>query len=307
MSLIRNGQFIRSLEAKHANGGTEYMAETLVKNVPVETLMGVDIWVSRVDISNFDYSQINILYAHDMGEDPMYDNINLSAFDLIVFVSAFQMASFANKRIIPYEKCRIIPNCTSIPLGFKEKTLKVDKEIKFIYHTTPHRGLEELVENFDFFVDCFPKAKLYVYSSFDLYGWKDADKKYSDLFDKIKKNRNMVYKGYKKREDLYKVLPDYDVFFYPCKWAETSCISLIEAAKAGLLCIVPQFSALGETSKYENIVIYNGNDYESLAERIKNDVFKDGVWKNKESTFPYHQEETFSMLWNRLIGSLKNG
>lgn len=308
MSVIKNGQFIRSDVAKYANGGTEYMAETIVKNINFEVLNGVDIWVSRVDVNSFDYDQKNVLYVHDMGGDPMYDNINLHAFDRIVFVSAFQMASFANKRVIPYEKCLVIPNCTSMPLEFNEKNLAIDDEIKFIYHTTPHRGLEELVDNFEIVRRTFKNAKLHVFSSFDLYGWKDRDLQYRDLFSRIKKDPNMVYRGYKPREELYKIIPTFDVFWYPCKWPETSCISLIEAAKSGLLCLVPDYSALGETAKYPNVQIYDpAIGVERLMSAVEKNVFVDGRWNNRQEIFPYHEEEVFTSLWERMLWSLKDG
>jgi glycosyltransferase involved in cell wall biosynthesis len=49
-------------------------------------------------------------------------------------------------------------------------------------------------------------------------------------------------------DEIREALLSADIFAYPSIWKETSCLSLIEAMSAGLLCIHPNLAALSETS-----------------------------------------------------------
>ena len=92
------------------------------------------------------------------------------------------------------------------------------------------------------------KWHLDVYSSFEVYGWKERDKEYEELFQKIKDHPNMTYHGYKPNEEVKEALKKAHIFALPSIWQETSCIAMIEAMSAGCLCVHSSLAALPETT-----------------------------------------------------------
>jgi glycosyltransferase involved in cell wall biosynthesis len=58
----------------------------------------------------------------------------------------------------------------------------------------------------------------------------------------------MTYHGSVSNEDVREALTNAHVFAYPSIWPETSCICLMEAMSAGLMCVHPNFGALPETA-----------------------------------------------------------
>jgi hypothetical protein len=117
-----------------------------------------------------------------------------------------------------------------------------------IYHSTPHRGLEILVPVFIELCKHHDNLQLDVYSSFNLYGWGQRDAEYQKLLKICQDHPNIKYYGTVSNDDLRIALCNADIFAYPSIWQETSCLSLIEAMSAKLLCVHPNLAALPETS-----------------------------------------------------------
>ena len=85
---------------------------------------------------------------------------------------------------VPYDKSLVLKNAID-PMDPKLIDKPDPKEqVRLIYHTTPHRGLELLVPIMDWIEEQLPEVNwhLDVYSSFGIYGWEDRDKPYEGLF-----------------------------------------------------------------------------------------------------------------------------
>lgn len=255
----------------NAKGGTEFIRDTLLSSLNYYNTSKTAIHFSRPDKIYEDVK--NIFYAHDLPEDGantfLYQNID--KFDAFVFVSEHQKLRYLTyNNEIPLHKCYVVYNTTgqyeTLKLNkiFKKIDKPTNKEIRFIYHTTPHRGLELLYYVFDALSKKYDNIHLDVYSSFGIYGWRERDEQYAELFENIKKHPNMTYSRNIPREKLKTILPKYDVFLYPCVWEETYCIALSEAIESGLLCVHNNYGCLPETS-FGNSIVYNtGNDIQAL-------------------------------------------
>ena len=101
----------------------------------------------------------------------------------------------------------------NIKLTFYE----TDDKINFIYHTTPHRGLEILYYVFDNLSKKYDNIHLDVYSSFDIYGWGDRDKNFSGLFEMIQNHSHMTYNKNIPREKLHKKMKKYEGTYFHLK------------------------------------------------------------------------------------------
>ena len=233
---------------KDSKGGTELLQERLYGgDIPRELLEKVQIVFSRA--RDLDPDKKKIYYCHDLPEDPessrLSDPMYRKKFDKFVFVSNWQMEKYNEVRGVEYNRSTVVKN-SIVPIDTTKRT-KSDK-IRLIYHTTPHRGLQLLVPAFVELCKRHDDITLDVYSSFKIYGWEDRDAQYQEIFDICRNHPNIKYHGTVSNDEIREALLSADIFAYPSIWKETSCLSLIEAMSAGLLCIHPNLAALSETS-----------------------------------------------------------
>jgi glycosyltransferase involved in cell wall biosynthesis len=233
---------------KDSKGGTELLQERLYGgDIPRELLEKVQIVFSRA--RDLDPDKKKIYYCHDLPEDPessrLSDPMYRKKFDKFVFVSNWQMEKYNEVRGVEYNRSTVVKN-SIVPIDTTKRT-KSDK-IRLIYHTTPHRGLQLLVPAFIELCKRHDDITLDVYSSFKIYGWEERDEQYQELFDICRNHPNIKYHGTVSNDEIREALLSADIFAYPSIWKETSCLSLIEAMSAGLLCIHPNLAALSETS-----------------------------------------------------------
>jgi UDP-glucose:(glucosyl)LPS alpha-1,2-glucosyltransferase len=246
MSCIYRGAVVDTNLSRNARGGTEMMRDRLLTAVPPSLLDNFAIHFSRPRQIYDDVK--NIFYAHDLAADPenkILLNDGWKQFAKLVFVSHWQRDQYVNMYNIPYSKCTVIEN--AIETEF-EYTKRPTGPIRFIYHTTPHRGLELLYPIFDMLSKEFDNIHLDVFSSFEIYGWKERDKPYAKLFDALKAHPKITYYGTRSNEEVLIALKQSHIFLYPSIWMETSCIAMIEAIKCGCTVIHPSLGALPETA-----------------------------------------------------------
>lgn len=236
---------------QNSKGGTELMGRRLYESFEPSFFDDLQIILSRA--RELAPDKRRILWCHDLPGDPEADkalgNHKWENFNKIVFVSQWQRQGYLARYQIPWSKT-IVLNNGIVPFSTKADISGIKKgdTVKFIYHTTPHRGLELLVPVFTKLCEKFDNIELHVYSSFGIYGWDDRDQPYKGLFDIIEQHPKMHYHGIVSNADMREILPTMHFYAYPCIWPETSCLSLIEAMSAGLVCVHPDFAVLPETS-----------------------------------------------------------
>ena len=232
---------------EEANGGTEMMRNQLYSRVDPDLLDKFQIICSRVRW--IDPKKPTILWCHDTWDDPESQHLKeeerRARFEKFVFVSNYQLSTYNLALQVPYAQSFVMQNAIE-PIELKDKN---KDQIKLIYHTTPHRGLNvavaaimELAKNYG------DKIHFDVFSSFEAYGWKDRDKEFEDLFNNIREHPQMTYHGYQPNEKVREALQEAHIFAYPSIWPETSCIAAIEAMSAGCQIVCPNFAALPETT-----------------------------------------------------------
>lgn len=316
MSMIYKGVVKESELSANSKGGTEMMRARLLERVAPELLENVAIHFSRPrEIPN---DVKNILYCHDLAEDPENSILldkGWDKFAKIVFVSAWQRDQYIIRYNIPYSKCMVIPNAVEKRYEAEEKNTET---IRFIYHTTPHRGLELVYPVIDALSKEYPNIHLDVYSSFAIYGWVQRDEPYNDLFKKIHEHPNMTYHGSVPNKQVLDALDKANIFLYPSIWKETSCIALIEAIKSGCVCIHPNFGALPETAANATIMYDYDEDAsrhanlafaitKSVLEHQKNDPhFLNRFSRSDRFGLVPNDINTFQNLWNKTLREVLN-
>jgi len=231
--------------SKNAMGGTEMMKYGLYERLDPTIRDEVQIICSRV--REVDEDRPTILWLHDMFNDPeshhLKDPEARKRFEKLIYVSNFQKTQYDMAYGVLPSESTILQNCID-PI---EITSKSKDEVRLIYHTTPHRGLDILVPVFEELVKHRPNVVLDVYSSFDIYGWSERNADYEHLFERCRAHPQINYHGYQPNDVVRKALQEAHIFAFPSIWPETSCIAAMEAMSAGCLIVHPNYAALPET------------------------------------------------------------
>lgn len=127
---------------------------------------------------------------------------------------------------------------------------------KFIYSSFPNRGLVYVLLLWNDIVNAIPTAELHLYC--DVNGeW--VNRNYPEEMNIIRillsKCKNIVNHGWVNKKELNKGWIDADVWFYPCKFMETFCLTALEAAHSKTLAITTGIAALEEVVGDRGIII----------------------------------------------------
>lgn len=191
-----------------------------------------------------------ILYLQDTANDPasacLRDPSYRSKFNRLVFCSYKQKYEYNLFLGIPPSEGIVIKNSVPLLRPTFPKPLG-DGRLRFIYTSTPHRGLEVLAAVAQHLAKQRQDWVLDVYSSFNIYGWHEHDKQFTPLYDALKANPCVVYHGSQPNAVVRQAVLDAHVHVYPCIYPEMSCMSIQEAMMAGCLEITSSAGALPET------------------------------------------------------------
>lgn len=232
----------------NAKGGTELICANLHAALP-ELTSQVQIIMSRPEQVTLE-DKPRILWLQDLPQDPasacLRDKSYRTQFNRIVFCSHWQQQQYQQYLGIPYAEGVVIKN--AVP--FREAQFpkpRTENKLKFIYTSTPHRGLAVLAAAAEALSKIRQDWELHVYSSFKIYGWEGADAQFEPLYTLLKNNPCVVYHGTQPNDVVRDALQSSHVFVYPSIYAETSCMAIQEALMSGCLAITSNFGALPET------------------------------------------------------------
>jgi len=295
----------------NAMGGTEMMKHGLVQRIPADLLNNFQIFVSRVE-EELDPNKVRIYWCHDLPEDPAtrhLANRGWERFHLIVFASNWQMQRYIEMYNIPWSRCIVMQNAIE-PIQAHEKPN--DGKLRLAYWSTPHRGLNILVPVFAKLCEMHDNIELDVYSSFNLYGWGERDEHFKELFQQCEEHPKINYYGAIPNDELRANLEKTHILAYPSIWKETSCMVLMEAMSAGMLCVHPNYGALYETAaNWTNTYQWHEdiNQHASILYQILDGVIQDywdeGVQSRLASQASYanvfYSWNLRSMQWESLL------
>ncbi len=239
--------------SKKAMGGTELMQKWLFEELEKREpgLKDKFQWI-MTRVRRLDPEKQRILWIHDLASDPevqhLKDKENWNKFERIVFVSHWQQYQFKTHLGFPYDKGVVIQNAIR-PILEHEKP-KEDGKINVCYFSTPHRGLELLLNAWEFMRKELKdglNAELNIYSSFKLYDRPHLDEQFRHIYKRAQDMDGVNYHGTVSNDEIREALKTQHIMAYPSIYEETSCITLMEAANAGCLCVVPNLGALPET------------------------------------------------------------
>jgi UDP-glucose:(glucosyl)LPS alpha-1,2-glucosyltransferase len=187
----------------------------------------------------------------DLPQDPasacLRDASYRSQFNKIVFVSHWQQQMYNAYLGIPYHEGVVIKNAVPLIQSDDKPAVDENNKFKFIYTSTPHRGLVILAAAADALAKLRQDWTLDVYSSLNIYGLHEADKQFEGLYTSLKENPCVNYIGSRPNPEVREALKSAHCFVYPSIYMETSCMAIQEAMMTGALAITTNFGALPET------------------------------------------------------------
>ena len=236
-----------------ALGGTELMRNWLFEELDKkEKGLKDKFQFISTRVRHLDPGKQRILWVHDLDNDPEVQHLkekeNWNKYERVIFVSHWQQYQFQIYLGLPYDQGIVIQNAIHpIPVHKKPKE---DGKINVCYFSTPHRGLEVLLNAWDFMRNTLKvgkNAELNIYSSFEIYDRKHMDEQFRHIYKRARNMDGVNYHGTVPNDEIREMLKSQHIFAYPSIYEETSCITLIEAMSAGCLGVVPNLGAIPET------------------------------------------------------------
>ena len=192
-----NSDSSRPVLFNESHGGSENQLRLLLKHLPDESFKEINLILNNTDPNLIEKERINILWMQHFVNQK--ESINLGSkdyvdkLDYIVFNSNWNFEKYYYQFKIPENKSLVIRNAVE-KIEFHEKP---KDKINLIYHTTPWRGLENLLKIFKNLK--LSNVELNVCSSVEIYGKKFEDiyaQKYNNLFERCKSAKNVNYLGF---------------------------------------------------------------------------------------------------------------
>ena len=143
-----------------------------------------------------------------------------------------------------------------------QNDISLKEQYKFIYSSFPNRGLLQLLQMWPKIYEYQPLASLHIYS--DIHGtWVNNVE--GEMMEQIRNlmseynveqnNMNIYYHGWVNKETLANAWLSADIWFYPCTFMETFCLTALEAALTKTLVITNDLAALQNTVGHRGVII----------------------------------------------------
>jgi len=174
------------------------------------------------------------------------------AWDGFVFVSEWQRDAYVARFGIAGHRCRVLRN--AIGPGFaglfgRQEDIAAAKPWPPVlaYASTPFRGLDVLLDALPAIRAAVPGTRLAVYSSLATYQVAAEVDPYADLYRRCAATDGVDYVGAVQQTELAGRLRGATALAYLNRFAETSCITVMEALAAGCVVVTSRLGALPET------------------------------------------------------------
>ena len=282
-------------------GGSENQLRLLLEHLPDESFKSINLILNNTDPSLLEKDMINVLWMQHFVNQEEAKNLGskdyVNKLDHIIFNSNWNFEKFQYQFKIPESKSLVIRNAIK-KINFQEKP---KDKINLIYHTTPWRGLTNLLKIFKNLN--LENVQLNVCSSTKIYGKKFDNilgEKYKNLFEECKNTKNVNYFGFIDNNKIIKLLEKTHIYSYPSIWPETSCISAIESMAAGCEIVTTNLGALYETcSPFGTLVSFDrnlDNLEKKYAKVLSNSIHN--FWSEENQKKLKLQQETINNLYS---------
>ena len=229
---------------ENPNGGTELIVDALRARLG-DSLAQIDLRINFYDPATRNGRPLVVWFHHDIDQTAVQwcrDSALVAPVATFVFISHWQRERFVSAFNLTPERCIVIRY--AMDQEADPRRWKSTPVLRCAYTSTPFRGLDVLLDAWEMLA---PKsAELHIWSSMKLYVADDGP--YRHLFERAQTMPGVIYYGLAPNPELRTALRTMHFLTYPNTFAETACLSVMEAMAAGCRVIVPAFGALPETT-----------------------------------------------------------
>ena len=295
-----NSDKSRPVSFNESFGGSENQLRFLLKYLSDENFKDINLILNNASHELIEKNKINVLWMHHFVNQKEAQNLGskdyIEKLDWIIFNSNWNFEKYVYQFKIPENKSLVIRNAIE-KIDFQKKP---KDKISLIYHTTPWRGLENLIKIFKNL--SLENVELNVCSSTAIYGKKfnsGIGNIYEKLFEECKKTKNINYHGYLENNKIIDLLKKTHIFTYPSIWPETSCVSAIEAMAAGCEVLTTNLGALYETCSPFSIFVGFDRNFNNLEKKYSEALLKSikDYWSESNQNKLKLQRETINLTY----------
>lgn len=220
---------------------------------------------------------------------------------------------------VPYDLLRILPNGITAPPADLSAILPKKIPKRFLYSSSVERGLVLLLQMMPRFREVWPDVTLSVCC--DIAPWKGPETVYTEeelktqyrIRTLLEEQREYVtLRGRLQREELYREFEAADYWIYPSIFAETFCISALEAQWFGAIPVCSNLAALSTTVGDRGVVIpikgdrLDVDDFVTTTVRLINTLEGDTQLKQamREKGKRFAEGHTIEKVGDQLLGLL---
>jgi tetratricopeptide (TPR) repeat protein len=152
---------------------------------------------------------------------------------------------------------------------------------KFIYSSFAHRGLLPLLQMWPSIIKKYPQASLHIHCDIEN-AWvnnarPDEMKLIKNILNEYKTNSklNITYWGWTDKKTLADNWITSDIWFYPCTFLETFCLTALEAALTKTYVITRDFGALKDTVGYRGVFLDSKNLFDPYSDEWQSKALED--------------------------------
>jgi predicted O-methyltransferase YrrM len=135
----------------------------------------------------------------------------------------------------------------------------ITNKIRFIYSSFPNRGLLILLKMWSKIYEINNNCELHIFCDVNNH-WSnitepDKMREIKDLLEQLSNKYNIYYHGWVSKKELEKGWQQSDIWFYPCTFMETFCLTALEAARTRTLVITNDLAGLQNTVNNRGVII----------------------------------------------------
>lgn len=145
-----------------------------------------------------------------------------------------------------------VPFYYGIDNRFKNNITNNKIKNKFIYSSFPNRGLLQLLQMWPKIIEKIPTSTLHIYSDVNNKWSNDVEpekmQQIRELLSTLSDSKYGIhYHGWVSKQQLAEAWLTSDIWFYPCTFMETFCLTALEAASSRTFAITNDLAALQNT------------------------------------------------------------
>lgn len=214
------------------------------------------------------------LWVHDVFPSFEFIQSHRTKFKGILSLCEWHKNIISTEFSVPLEHIKTTRNAIE-PERFKQDVSKIP--YRFIYSSSPDRGLSYLLQIFPEIHKKYPEATLQIFCNSKFIFPKDLEiiKQTEYIFLNERVNQEQICIEYLQS----------DVWFYPTDFTETYCITAVEAQAAGCLCVTLDIGSLKEIVKDRGVVLEGNIKDKKVQEQLLEKLFE--VLDDKEKKNEY--------------------